>query len=206
MPVKFFLPSGRRPGFPSVVETPGAAQPPRSAPTAPGSLPRPRANVRPDQARTVHRYLLPIDAFVRIRQLERGAPPLRARPGLDRARYRRLVLETCCPELGPDPAAELARRCPEDALYQLCIEVNPSLDIHTVRLTDESEGPALDARPQESETPSREAARRRLTRRARGLGERLAGRVVGQPQAIAEVVSLVRRAAAGLCDERKPLG
>jgi ATP-dependent Clp protease ATP-binding subunit ClpA len=156
--------------------------------------------------------LLPVDAFVRIRLLERGSPPLRARPGLDRASYRRLVLETCCPEFGPDPAAELARRCPEDALaaedllYQLCIEVNPSLDIHTVRLTDESGEIATEQRAQERETPTREAARRNLLRRARGLEARLCERVVGQPAAIAEVVSLVRRAAAGLCDDRRPLG
>ncbi len=168
--------------------------------------------MKPDQSRTVHRYLLPVDAFVRIRLLERGSPPLRARPGLDRASYRRLVLETCCPEFGPDPAAELARRCPEDSLaaedllYQLCIEVNPALDIHTVRLFDDECNPAAEQRPQESETPSRESARRNLMRRARGLDQRLGERVVGQPQAIAEVVSLVQRAAAGLNDERRPLG
>ena len=168
--------------------------------------------MKPDQSRTVHRYLLPVDAFVRIRLLERGAPPLRARPGLDRASYRRLVLETCCPEFGPDPVAELARRCPEDStaaedlLYQLCIEVNPSLDIHTVRLCDEESDPALEPRTLESEVPSRETARRNLLRRSRGLEQRLSERVVGQPKAIAEVVAAVRRAAAGLSDDRRPLG
>ncbi|HUR28681.1 MAG TPA: AAA family ATPase [Planctomycetota bacterium] len=167
--------------------------------------------MKPDHSRTVHRYLLPIDAFVRIRQLERGALPLRARPGLDRASYRKLVLEACCPEFGPEPAAELARLCPEDSLaaedllYQLCIEVNPSLDIHTVRLTDDGADPAAEPRAEERETPTREAARRDLTRRVRGLEERLAERVIGQPRAIAEVVALARRAAAGLCDERRPL-
>ncbi len=167
--------------------------------------------MKPDQTRSVHRYLLPVDAFVRIRVLERGAPPLRARPGLDRASYRSLVLEACCPEFGADPSAELARRCPEDPqaaedlLYQLCIEVNPGLDIHTVRLCDDEPAPATDPHTQEGEAPTREESRRRLMRRARGLDRRLAERVVGQPQAIAELVSAVRRAAAGLSDERRPL-
>ena len=39
--------------------------------------------------------------------MERGDPPLRARPGLDREGYRRLVLEICCPEFCPDPLREL---------------------------------------------------------------------------------------------------
>ena len=174
--------------------------------------PVPWRAVKPDQSRTVHRYLLPVDAFVRIRLIERGAPPLRVRPGLDRASYRKLVLETCCPEFGPDPAAELERRCPEDPLaaqdllYQLCIEVNPSLDIHTVRLFDDAGDPIAEQSAKEDETPSREEARRRLLRRSRGLETRLGERVVGQAQAISEVVSLVRRAAAGLNDERRPLG
>ncbi len=167
--------------------------------------------MKPDNTRSVHRYLLPVDAFVRIRVLERGAPPLRARPGLDRASYRALVLEACCPEFGPDPIRELSRRCPEDPnaaedlLYQLCIEVNPALDIHTVRLSDDEPQDASDSRPLERAQPSRETARKRLLQRSRGLERRLSERVIGQPAAIAQVVAAVRRAAAGLNDERKPL-
>lgn len=167
--------------------------------------------MKPDQSRTVHRYLLPVDAFVRIRVLGRGAPAPRVRPGLDRAGYRRLVLETCCPDFGADAAAELARRCPEDPqvamdlLYQLCIEVNPELDIHTVRLSDEDGESATQERSEEDEAPSREEARRRMQRRVRGLERRLGERVLGQADAIAELVGAVRRAAAGLSDERRPL-
>lgn len=165
--------------------------------------------MKPAQFRTVHRYLLPLDAFVRIRVVERGDPPLRARPGLDRVGYRALVLEACCPELGPDPAREMAQRCPEepeaalDLLYQLCIEVNPCLDIHTVRLTDE---PASTSSPRrETRAPSAEVARKRLMHRVRGLEHRLGERVIGQDAAIAQVVAVLRRAAAGLNDPRRPL-
>jgi ATP-dependent Clp protease ATP-binding subunit ClpC len=167
--------------------------------------------VKPDHSKTVHRYLQPIDAFVRIRALGRNSPSLRARPGLDRAGYRELVLAACCPDFGADFAAELARRCPEDPqtaadlLYQLCIEVNPELDIHTVRLSDEDGATETQARGEEDAAPSREEARRRLQRRVRGLEQRLSERVIGQSAAISEVVAAVRRAAAGLSDERRPL-
>jgi hypothetical protein len=196
---------------------------------------------------------MPVDAFVRILVLERDSPPLCVRPGLTRAGYRELVIDACCPEFGPNPRKELAERCPEDPgaaedlLYQLCIEVNPALDIHTVRLFDDERPPAPMAHPRQGprgtsdaddrdpgrededgpgdeatagghpatgrgkrgaapqESP-REAARRGLARHVRGLERKLAERVVGQSSAIARLLALVRRAAAGLADERRPLG
>lgn len=39
-----------------------------------------------------------------------------------------------------------------------------------------------------------------------GLGERLASRVVGQPEAVAKLADTIRRARAGLRDERRPIG
>ena len=69
----------------------------------------------------------------------------------------------------------------EDLLYQLCVEVNPQLDIHTVKLRDSSDATeAREAREIEEglAIPSAESARKRLGQRARGLDQRLAERII----------------------------
>ena len=77
------------------------------------------------------------------------------RPSLNRATYRRMVIEMCMPEFRGDVEAALETlfpECPlraEDLLYQLCVEVNPSFDIHEVQL---SVDPALD--PPSTQTES----------------------------------------------------
>ena len=91
--------------------------------------------------RSFYRYFDLADCFVQIVALDEGALSLRERPGLGRAGYRKLVIEACMPEFRGDLDARLERLFPddplmvEDLLYQLCVEVNPGLDIHEVRLT-----------------------------------------------------------------------
>jgi len=164
----------------------------------------------PLRSRSVFRYFLPADSFVRIVIHDAREGGLRARPGLNRTAYRRLVIEACCPEFQGAVAGRLELQCPEDPpaaedlLYQLCIEVNPHLDIHTVRLHDHGE-----AGPRSAETAAkRERAdpHEDLPRRVRGLGERLRKRVIGQDAAIEVVVRSLRRAAAGLAQDGRPLG
>ena len=91
--------------------------------------------------RSFYRYFDLADCFVQILALEEGAFSLRDRPGLGRAGYRKMVIEACMPEFRGDLEGRLERLFPddplmvEDLLYQLCVEVNPGLDIHEVRLT-----------------------------------------------------------------------
>jgi ATP-dependent Clp protease ATP-binding subunit ClpC len=163
----------------------------------------------PVRSRSVFRYFLPADSFVRILLLEAREGALAARPGLNRQVYRRLVIETCCPEYAEDLLERLGEQCPhdplaaEDLLYQLCVEVNPHFDIHTVRLAERS-GDEAEAAPEAADSASRSLER--LRRRARGLEQRLRRRVVGQDHAVAAVAAAVRRAAAGLAPENRPLG
>ncbi|HVS09695.1 MAG TPA: hypothetical protein VMS76_07450, partial [Planctomycetota bacterium] len=94
----------------------------------------------PLESRSVLRYFAPADSFVRLLVREAGElePPRAAR--LDGARYRRLVIEACCPEFRGDLERRLRERCPadpragEELLYRLCVELNPALEIHAVQL------------------------------------------------------------------------
>ncbi len=159
----------------------------------------------PRASKSVLRYFLPADSFVRIFVREPSALVPRARQGLSHATYRRLVIEACCPELESGARAAVSRSHPEDPvaaedlLYQLCIEVNPELDIHSVRLAGEAQTQA---------TPKEDGAARSLERLRRlcpNLEQRLARRIVGQDQAIAACARAVRRAAAGLTSGERPL-
>jgi ATP-dependent Clp protease ATP-binding subunit ClpC len=164
-------------------------------------------------ARTLYRYFLPADTFVRIRLCDPAAWELRARPGLNGSSYRQLVIRTCCPEFQGNLEAALERVAPldpqaaEELLYQLCVEVNPHLDIHTVRLVERTTA-APGPRPTRKTSSGAEAetARERLAERLAGLGERLRRRIVGQDEALERTVALVRRVASGLSEGRRPLG
>ena len=169
----------------------------------------------PIKSRAVWRYFEPADTFVRIVVCDAGALDVEAHERLNRAAYRRLVVRACVPDYRAELGARLSELCPddpllaEDLLYQLCIEVNPSLDIHTVRLRGEqksaTEAPDAAAEPRTAAGAPQDF-HDRLARRARGLGERLARRVIGQDEAVAKVVRAVEKSAAGLAAPGRPLG
>lgn len=167
-------------------------------------------------ARSVYRYFDLADSFVQIVVTDAEALALAETPALDRAGYRRMVLEACMPSLEGDAPSALETLFPddpllvEDLLYQLCIEVNPGLDIHEVRLRvrDEvfSEG---DRQKKASASTASDESRADLLSRLRhashDLESRLARRIFGQDQALTAVSRCVRRAAAGLAPEERPL-
>ncbi|HVS17481.1 MAG TPA: AAA family ATPase, partial [Planctomycetota bacterium] len=159
-------------------------------------------------SRSLFRYFIPADAFVRILVHGPHSGALRVRPGLNRVAYRRLVIEACCPDFSGDLAGRLAEQCPhdplaaEDLLYQLCVEVNPQLDIHSVSLAPVGEREPKPAR--RARDP--EQALAHLAERTRDLGQRLGQRVLGQEEVIDAVAAHLRRVAAGLSAGRRPLG
>ena len=166
----------------------------------------------PRQTPHVHRYFDPADRFVRIRVCDAAEAGIEARPELDRAAYR-LAVVAACVEGFEEPEPELRSVCAgtdvdvDDALallYQIVVSVNPALELRAVRLPGASAGPA-------PEPGTRAAAsgvddpERALRRRARGLEERLLGRVFGQDEAVGRAAAAVRRAASGLARGRGPL-
>ena len=145
--------------------------------------------------------------------VEDGAFSLGERPGLGRAGYRKIVIETCMPEFRNELDDKLGQLFPddplmvEDLLYQLCVEVNPALDIHEVRLTVDGLGQA-DAPSTETEAAaatSRDATLDHLREKALSLEAALRRRVIGQSGAVTSVSRAVRSAAAGLGESQRPL-
>ena len=171
--------------------------------------------MNPVKSRSVYRYFEPADTFVQILVVDPGTLDLEVKPGMNRAAYRRMVVQGCMPDFKQDLKAKLEELLPddpllaEDLLYQLCIEVNPALDIHTVRIASE---PRRDghAEPRSSAALMRvprdpEEFLRRLRQRAAALERRLQRRILGQDEAIGHVVRAVNKAAAGLASEDRPL-
>ncbi|MFT6833481.1 MAG: ATP-dependent Clp protease ATP-binding subunit ClpC [Planctomycetota bacterium] len=165
------------------------------------------------QERSVYRYFDLADCFVQIVALEEAGLNLAERPGLGRAGYRKMVIEACMPEFRTDLDDRLDQLFPddplmvEDLLYQLCVEVNPALDIHEVRLTVDSsvrkETPTTAT--QDAALLERDAALERLRMKARTLEAHLRRHIIGQDQAVTAVSRAIRSAAAGLGESHRPL-
>jgi len=165
----------------------------------------------PEHCRSVYRYFDLADSFVQILLKEGETLALAQQPGFNRASYRRMVIGACMPEFGDEVEATLEALFPEDPLmvedllYQLCIEVNPALDIHEVRLHVD---PKLAEQPEHASDridEDRELLLERMGRRVRGLERRLKQAIIGQGAAIDAMVAAVRKAAAGLGTEDRPL-
>jgi len=165
--------------------------------------------------RSVWRYFDLADCFVQILLVDETALRLAERPGINRAGYRRVVIDACMPEFRGDVERAIDRLFPEDPLmvedllYQLCIEVNPGLDIHEVRLTVDTSTRRNAERPAattEHHTAEVEAALDRMRTRALSLERRLQEDVLGQERAVATVARVVRASAAGLGEPGRPLG
>ena len=161
----------------------------------------------PAHERSVYRYFDLADSFVEILLRDPSELLVEGRPGIGRAEYRRMVVEACMPQFGGDVGGALETLFPddpmmvEDLLYQLCVEINPALDIHEVRLSVEPAASAARA----GDAGDGVALRKRLRDRVDGLDERLGRDVVGQEQAVTAVARAMRKAAVGLAPEGRPL-
>ncbi|MCL4133839.1 UNVERIFIED_CONTAM: hypothetical protein GTU68_039509 [Idotea baltica] len=131
---------------------------------------------------------------------------------LDQAGYKRLVIATCIPKFASDLVEQLAILFPEDPqiaedlLYDLCVEVNPGLEIHRVNLRSRDEVVTQQARVRELATRDSDPFWDHLTQVSRGLERRLLKKIHGQDEAVATVAQVVKRAAAGLSPIDRPLG
>ena len=160
---------------------------------------------------TVYKYLDLADRFVRVRVLEPQSVNLEVDTGMNRSAYRQSVIRACMEEFGDQNLTlQLSQLHPcdptaaEDHLYQLCVSVNPGLEIHAVSLADEYATEQRVTRERKQPRPKAKLATR-LARRSTELEERLSRRVIGQEEAVETVAAAVRRAAAGLAEDNRPL-
>ena len=154
----------------------------------------------------VYKYFDLIDGFVRVKVVspEEALPALQKGVGEppSRREYRRLVVRSCVLAFEEEVLPRVHAVYPEDLiaaedlLYQICVDVNPALEIHSVALPAEADA-GLAA------SPEQEAHR---MQRVESLEERLRADLVGQDAAVAQVCRAVRKSACGLNDPNRPVG
>lgn len=168
--------------------------------------------MKPLKPTKVHRYFELADSFLEVRVVDREVFCLQSPAHLDRATYRRMVIDTCLPAFEGDVDSRIEGLFPEDPLlaedllYRLCVDVNPELEIHRVSLrTGEEVAPRRQAATSASSAEDWDGFLGQLRRRARSLGDRLNRRVHGQSDAIDSVHRAVASAAVGLGAKNRPL-
>lgn len=141
----------------------------------------------------VLKFLGAVDAFVKVRRftVDEIAQLLKTARITDRRSYVGLVVNACI--LNPTP--RLLEH--EEALYDLCVSVNPSLEIHQVTIEAPEEAGQIHLLDQPAARPD--------YRRLHGMEETLARRVVGQDAAIASVSRSLKKALTGLRDPARPI-
>ena len=161
------------------------------------------------------KYFDLIDEFIKVRCCsDELLQELHAAPITNKSNYRRRVVRSCVPSFESEVLAGVKRldegydiEIIEELLYQICIDVNPSLEIHQVSIPSPSGAKAAN----ESEdmfipVPGNEAARQSLFRRVTSLERTLRQQIIGQDEAICSLVRAVKKAAVGLKRPTHPVG
>jgi ATP-dependent Clp protease ATP-binding subunit ClpC len=141
----------------------------------------------------VLKYFDPVDAFVKIRHFtaDETTQLLRTARITDRRSYVGLIVNACVLGL-----TERHHEHVED-LYQLCIEVNPPLEIHRVAI--EAAEPASEIHLLDQSPAPRDF------QQLQDMEDALRRLVVGQEPAITSVSRAVKKAMTGLRDPARPI-
>lgn len=157
------------------------------------------------------RYCQPIDRFIKIRVFsDTEIQHLFRNVNLtDKRSYQQLVINTSIVNYNDDILKNILLSNQlkgkevgwlEDEIYQLCIKINPSLDINRVAINSEESGVHDDLFLLEG------AHKRDSEDVLNTLEERLKERVIGQEETISKVVQALKRAYAGIKSPEKPVG
>jgi ATP-dependent Clp protease ATP-binding subunit ClpC len=158
---------------------------------------------------TVLKYVELVDAFVKFRIFSHDElmQVLKDAPISDRKSYVGLVLDKAVSELSPDLKARLEHDKGErlrETLYDVCVGLNPNLDIHKVILPVNAPGkksavtPATKTKTQRAKKPKRVDPVK--------LAATLREQVIGQDEAVQALTMAVARAQAGFRDTNRPVG
>jgi ATP-dependent Clp protease ATP-binding subunit ClpC len=157
-----------------------------------------------NSAGIVYKYFDLIDGFIRVRILsqEESLPALQKGVGEppSRREYRRMVVESCVVGVADDVFPKVHAIDPEDTiaaedlLYQIVIDVNPNLEIHSVAL------------PAESEETAHAGDDSEFFQRAANLEKNVLKELVGQNEAVGKICRAVRKSASGIADPLRPIG
>ncbi|MCA8950524.1 MAG: ATP-dependent Clp protease ATP-binding subunit, partial [Planctomycetes bacterium] len=162
----------------------------------------------------VIKYFDLIDEFIKVRCCSEDLlQDLRAAHLTNKSTYRSRIVETCVPTFEADILGVVQRmdegydlEIVEELLYQICIDVNPSLEIHQVSIPSESSRGSEEQDDPFVPAPGNDAARQALFRRVNSLERSLRQQIIGQDDAIGTLVRAVKKAAVGLKRPSNPVG
>jgi len=166
------------------------------------------------KARVKMKFCESLDRFVQIREFtEDEINKIFKNINItDKKSYKRLIISTAIvnylEEIAPlvfgNNNYSLFGEITEQELYNLCIQVNPSLDIKNVTITmerEEEEGiTAIDSEGEKEDEDED------ITHRLINMEKHLRKRIVGQEEAISVVSLAIRKAHVGLKNPQKPIG
>ncbi len=164
----------------------------------------------------VIKYFDLIDEFIKVRCCsDELLAELHQAPITNKSSYRGRVVRACVPAFEGEVLTAVRKmdegydpEIVEELLYQICIDVNPNLEIHQVSIPS---GAAEKAGGQEPEDlflprPGNDSARQNLFRRVNLLERSLKQQIIGQDDAITALVRAVKKAAVGLKRPTHPVG
>jgi ATP-dependent Clp protease ATP-binding subunit ClpA len=163
----------------------------------------------------VIKYFDLIDEFIKVRCCsDELMQELHAAPITNKSNYRQRVVRTCVPSFEGDVLTAVKKmdegydlEIVEELLYQICIDVNPSLEIHQVAIPSAAAAkPITEADDPFLARPGNDAARQTLFRRVSSLERNLRQQIIGQDEAITSLVRAVKKAAVGLKRPTHPVG
>jgi ATP-dependent Clp protease ATP-binding subunit ClpC len=169
------------------------------------------------QENVVLKYCELLDEFIRIRRTHDDDLLSDVDHELltSRNAYHQLVVDRCVVDFESQvfPLFEKHARIyqPEalvELLYQICIEVNPQFEIHSVTLPTEGSDAEPGECPAEAVDDGHMSPEEMATfqERAAEIDDALGTRVVGQEPAVAAVAHSVKKAAVGLKNPNRPIG
>jgi ATP-dependent Clp protease ATP-binding subunit ClpC len=163
----------------------------------------------------VIKYFDLIDEFIKVRCCsDELLHELHATPITNKSHYRQRVVRSCVPAFESEVLQAVRRmddgydlEIVEELLYQICIDVNPSLEIHQVSIPSPN-GARPTAEPEDLflPRPGSDTARQNLFRRVTSLERSLRQQIIGQDDAITSLVRAVKKAAVGLKRPTHPVG
>ena len=153
----------------------------------------------------VYKYFDLIDGFIRVRiaGAEGNMPEIEMSTNSTPSRrdYRQYVVSNFVLDLDSEVMPKVHAVYPEDTmaaedlLYQICVDVNPGLEIHSISL------PAA-----EDEGAASESEMELFRELANGLQKNVLAELVGQDDAVNKICRSIRKAAVGLNDPNRPIG
>jgi ATP-dependent Clp protease ATP-binding subunit ClpC len=168
--------------------------------------------VKHPEASFVIKYFDLIDEFIKVRCCSEDLlSELHSQAITNKASYRQRVVRSCVPTFEGEILAAVGKmdedydiEIVEELLYQICIDVNPSLEIHQVSIPSPNAG--AKAENDEIVRPNTEAHRQMMYRRVNSLERQLRAQIIGQDEAITSLVRAVKKSAVGLKRPSAPVG